>query len=137
MQNITALLLKNGIEGLMVKNENHFRQNINHALALKLNESFSEIKENVSKKLLYVETQTANTPELKEFLEFVQNFNPGNYKFKNGFSINITESDMKLLTNLFESLSPGNRQIMVSEIFTDGNKFKQHITFSQKVKQLI
>jgi hypothetical protein len=137
MQNITALLLKNGIEGLMVKNENHFRQNINHALALKLNESFFEIKENVSKKLLYVEKQTANTPELKEFIEFVQNFIPGNYKFKNGSSINITESDMKLLTNLFESLNPHNRQMMVSEIFNDGSKFKQHLTFSQKVKQLL
>ena len=137
MQNITALLLKNGIEGLMVKNENHFRQNINHALALKLNESFSEIKENVSKKLLYVEKQTANTPELKEFIEFVQNFIPGNYKFKNGSSINITEYDMKLLTNLFESLNPHNRQMMVSEIFNDGSKFKQHLTFSQKVKQLL
>ena len=137
MQNTTSLLLKHGIEGLLEENENYFQSNIAQVLAIKLNESFSEIKESVSKNLLFTENTTASTSELNNFLDFVSNFKPGNYKFKNGSSINITESDMNLLTNLFESLNPHNRQIMVSEIFTDGAKFKQHLTFSQKVSKLI
>ena len=136
MQNTTSLLLKHGIEGLLEENENYFQNNIAQVLAIKLNESFSEIKETVSKNLLFTETVTDNSAELNEFLNFVDNFKPGNYKFKNGSSINITESDMNLLTNLFEALNPQNRQIMVSKIFTDGAKFKQHLTFSQKVNKL-
>jgi hypothetical protein len=136
MENTTSLILKHGIEGLLEENENYFRANITQALAIKLNESFEEIKETVSKNLLFVETKTNLSEELNTFLEFVKDFKPGNYKFKNGSSINITESDMNLLTNLFEALNPQNRQIMVSEIFTDGAKFKQHLTFSQKVNKL-
>ena len=107
--NITSLLLKHGIEGLINENENYFKQNIQQALAIKINESFAEIKENASKHLLYDDQITEDTKELTEFLNFVNNFSSKTYKFKNGFNINITESDVSMLKNLFESLNPTNR----------------------------
>jgi hypothetical protein len=137
MKNITTTLLKNSIEGLLSKNEKFFKQNLTQALAIKLHESFLQVKNNVSKKLLYTEEQTPDSVELKEFIDFTENFNPGIQKFKNGFSINISESDVILLKKLFESLSPENRQKMVSEILTNEEALKQHLTFSQKVKNLI
>jgi hypothetical protein len=137
MKNITTTLLKNSIEGLLSKNEKFFKQNLTQALAIKLHESFLQVKNNVSKKLLYTEETTPDSIELKEFIDFTKNFNPGIHKFKNGFSINISESDVVLLKKLFESLSPENRQKMVSEILTNEEALKQHLTFSQKVKNLI
>jgi hypothetical protein len=132
-----ALLLKHGLESLIAENDNAFKQKISQALALKLNNSFKEIKENVSKKLLFQNLSTDTTPELNEFVDFVQNFKPGNYTFKNGSIINILESEMEELKELFESLSPKNRQKMVSEIFDSGIVFKQHIEFSKKAKKLL
>lgn len=134
---ITSLLLKHGIEGLLSENEDFFKQNITQALALKLNESVASTKEAVSKHLLHKDQTTPESPELVEFLNFVESFKPGIHKFKNGSSINITDSEMEMLKNLFESLNPENRQKMVSEIMEDGTSFKNHLTFSQKVKQLI
>ncbi len=137
MQNVTKLLLKHGVEGLISENEDFFRQNITQALALKLNESVKEIRENVSEKLLFNDTYTTESGELSEFLNFIDNFKPGIYNFKNGSSINITESNIDDLQELFECLNPQNRQKMVSEIFTDAITFKQHLNFFQKAKQVL
>jgi hypothetical protein len=136
MQNTTHLLLKHGIKYLFLENQDLFKQNITQALAIKLHESFGEIKKNICQNLLFTEQQTETSDELNEFVDFIENFKPGMYKFKNGSSINISESDMKSLKCLFESLSPENRKQMVSEILTDGSAFKQHVNFSQKVKNL-
>ncbi len=137
MFSTTQILLKHGVENLILENHEFFKQNITQALALKLHESFKEIKKNITEKLLTTEKETQNTSELKEFVEFINFFSPGIYKFKNGSSINISESDMQSLKSLFEALSPENRKNMVSQIFEDGTTFKQHINFSQKVKQLL
>lgn len=131
------LLLKHGLQSLIAENDHAFKQKISQALALKLSNSFQEIKENVSKKLLMQSVITESTPELNEFLLFIENFEPGNHTFKNGSIINISESDVEHLKELFESLSPKNRQKMVTDIFDSGITFKQHVEFSQKVKQLI
>ena len=74
---------------------------------------------------------------LSEFIDFVNNFKSGNYKFQNGSNINITDSDILHIKNLFESLNVKNRERMISELFTDGTTFKQHLTFSQKVRNLL
>ena len=137
MQNVTKLLLKHGVEGLISENEDFFRQNITQALALKLNESVKEIRKNVSEKLLFNDTYTTESGELSEFLNFIDNFKPGIYNFKNGSSINITESNIDDLQELFECLNPQNRQKMVSEIFTDAITFKQHLNLFQKAKQVL
>jgi len=137
MENVTTLLLKHGIEGLISENEDFFKQNITQALAMKLNESVIETKKMVVKNLLIKESFSNNTPELQEFVNFVDKFRSGSYTFKNGSSINITESEISSLKELFESLNPINRQKMVQEIFVDSSSFKQHLNFSQKVKHLI
>lgn len=137
MQNITNLLLKHGIEGLLFENQDFFKQNITQALAIKLNESIVETKQLASKTLLQPSWDIKDTVEIKEFVNFVHNFTPGKYKFKNGSSINITESDLKSLLLLFESLKPENKQQMVEDLFTDGDSFKQHLEFSKKASALL
>ena len=131
------LLLKHGVESLVEHDENIFKENIIQSLALKLNETVKETKSLVTKNLLQRPSTTGATPELNEFLNFISNFKGGNYTFKNGSIINITESDIHELKKLFESLNAINRQTMVSEILIDGEKFKDHLTFSQKVKQFL
>lgn len=137
MQNVVNILLKHGLENLILENEEFFKQNITKALALKLHESFQEIKSDISKNLLLKNIETESSESLTEFVSFIQNFKPGNYKFKNESIINISESDIHLLKNLFECLNTKNREQMVLEILKDGNAFKQHIKFSQKVKNLL
>lgn len=137
MENVTTLLLKHGIEGLISENEDFFKQNITQALAMKLNETVAETKKMVSQNLLIKESSTRSSEELNEFVNFLNKFIPGTYTFKNGSSINITESEINSIKQLFESLNIKNRQKMVEELFTDSTSFKQHINFSQKVKHLI
>lgn len=137
MESTTNILLKHGINSLFLENQEFFKQNITQALAIKLHESFSEIKKEICHNLL-LDTETTNSSEnLKEFVDFLNHFKPGNYKFKNGSSINISESDVESLKSLFESLNIENREKMVSEILTDGTAFKQHVNFSQKVTKLL
>ena len=131
------MLLDHGIKALIEESEELFKKNITQALVIKLNESVQETKNEISKKLLFKEEFTPETAEMSDFINFLESFTPGNYTFKNGSNINITESDVKLITKLFESLNQKNRLQMVSEILTDGGLFKKHIEFSQKVTNLI
>jgi hypothetical protein len=133
----TKLLLKHGVRSLLTENNNFFKQNIIQTLAIKLDKTVKESKNLVERKLFQRDTITENTEELREFLDFINNFKGGVYNFKNGSSINITESEIQSLKQLFESLNPQNRQKMISEIFEDGIKFKEHINFSQKVMKLL
>jgi hypothetical protein len=133
----TKLLLKHGVRSLLAENNNFFKQNIIQTLAIKLDKTVKESKNLVERKLFQRDTITENTEELREFLDFIDNFKGGVYNFKNGSSINITESEIQSLKQLFESLNPQNRQKMISEIFEDGIKFKEHINFSQKVTKLL
>ena len=133
----TKLLLKHGVRSLLAENNNFFKQNIIQTLAIKLDKTVKESKNLVERKLLQKDAITENTQELREFLDFINNFKGGVYNFKNGSSINITESEIQSLKQLFESLNPQNRQKMISEIFEDGIKFKEHINFSQKVMKLL
>ena len=131
------LLLKSGIENIIFKNDESFKQSIIKVLAIKLNETIKETELLVSKTLLYRESSTPENQTLSEFIDFVNNFKSGNYKFQNGSNINITDSDILHIKNLFESLNVKNRERMISELFIDGTTFKQHLTFSQKVRNLL
>ena len=133
----TKLLLKHGVKSLLAENNNFFKQNIIQTLAIKLDKTVKDSKNLVERKLFSRVTNTENTKELKEFIDFINDFKGGFYNFKNGSSINITESEFHSLKQLFESLNPQNRQKMISEIFEDGIKFKEHINFSQKVTKLL
>jgi len=135
--NNNKLLLKSGIENIIFKNDESFKQSIIKVLAIKLNETIKETELLVSKTLLYRESSTPENQTLSEFIDFVNNFKSGNYKFQNGSNINITDSDILHIKNLFESLNVKNRERMISELFIDGTTFKQHLTFSQKVRNLL
>ena len=137
MNNVTKTLLKNGIKGLAGLEENYFKQNIIHALSFKLNESIFDLYKECSKQLLYDTKSTQNTIELKEFIDFINNFQPGKYQFKNNSLLNITDSEIKAIKNLFEALNTNNRQKMVAEIFTDSETFKNHVNFYSQAQGLL
>jgi hypothetical protein len=130
-------LLENGIKGLANLEEDYFKENITHAIAFKLNESMKEVYEDSLKNLFYREENTNPTTEILEFIDFVQNFREGKYKFKNNSVLNINESQMQSLKELFDFLSPKNRETMAKEIFEDSNNFKGHLEFYNQVKGLI
>ena len=137
MSYLVKNLLKTGIKGLAGLEEDYFKENVCHALAFKLNESLKELHHDCAQHLFYKSTTTKETEELKMFLEFVQKFEHGNFEFKNNSLLNIKDSDMQAIKELFESLSPANRQKMVEEIFESSNNFIQHVEFYNKSKGLL
>lgn len=137
MSNITKTLLKNGVNGLFEQEDEYFKQNICQALALKLNESMDECYKNSVSMVFVQNKETTNTENLKEFVEFINTFKSGKYELKNKSVINITESDITAIKNLFDSLNNKNRQFMVEQIFQDPNKFKKHIEFYANSKGLM
>lgn len=137
MNETVKVLLKNGINGLANLDEEYFKQNVTAAIALKLNEGLKEIYEESSKNLLKRNETTELSQPLKEFVDFVDHFREGKYQFKNNSTLNITESQIQNIKELFDSLSPKNRSLMAQEIFEDSQKFKDHIEFYNKAKGLI
>jgi hypothetical protein len=137
MTSISKILLKNGVNGLLDKEDEYFKENICQALALKLNESMQSVLQDASSLMLVTNKQTEHTSELVEFLDFINNFKSGKYEFKNNSVINITESEIESIKNLFEALDVENRQKMVKEIFEDSQKFKNHIDFYNNSKGLL
>ena len=137
MSNLNRILLKNGLMGLAGLNEDHFKTNVIHTLAFKLNSSIDEIYKNASKHLLNGYIPTPETDELKEFINFINTFKEGKYQFKNNSLLNITESDINAIKNLFETLSVKNRQKMAVEIFEDCTSFKHHVDFYNHTKGLL
>jgi hypothetical protein len=137
METESKKLLKKGITSLLPENTDIFKQNIIDALVFKIHENVDITKKLIGKELLFRETPTPQSPELLEFIEFVNSCVPGTYMFQNNSNINITESDISSLKQLFESLNPRNREKMVSDILKDGSVFKQHLAFSKKAHKLI
>jgi hypothetical protein len=137
MNNVTKILLENGLKGLANKDEEYFKQNITHAIALKLNESLKYIYDECTANLFKENKLTESTAYLTEFVSFVENFKEGKYKFKNNSTLNINESQVAILKELFDSLSPKSRKIMVESVFSDSQNFKDHIEFYNKIKGLI
>jgi len=133
---ITQILLKNGIKEMLSENESHFKQNIEQALAVKLNDSIAEVRHSVSNRLFENESLTTNDKDLQEFVNFIQNFKPGKYTFKDSTNLNITEKEMVLVKNLFESLSPKNRINMSKEVLGSLKNFRQHVEFAERTKEL-
>lgn len=137
MSKVTDLLIKHGLDGLIAKNDDSFKNNLIQALSMKLNESFLEIKKEISKGLLRRPLETNSSENLVEFVKFIETFKPGIYTFKNGSNINISDSDVGYIKTLFESLNAANRTKMVNELFEDGTKFKQTLEFAKKTKNLL
>ena len=136
MRDLNHILLKKGIDGLLYEDELQFKENIVKTISFKLNESIKETKTAVSQNLFAKDEITNLSENIKFFVEFVENFKPGKYTFKNGLNINISELDVKNVKTLFESLSPSNREAMTEEIFKSPENFKEHIKFAEKTKGL-
>jgi hypothetical protein len=134
--NITRTLLKNGIKEMLSENEEYFKQNIEQALAVKLNDSIFSVRQEVSNRLFETNEETDNSIELQEFLNFMEKFESGRIILKDESVINITEKEKELIKNLFESLNVENRKKMTQEIFKDGSTLKQHIQFAQTTRNL-
>lgn len=134
--NISKTLLKNGIREMISENEEYFKQNIEQALAVKLNDSIFAVRQEVSNRLFEETIETKQTQELQEFVHFVETFKPGKFSFKDGSVLNITENEKELVKDLFENLNAKNRDQMLNEIFESSLNFKQHIEFAQQARKL-
>lgn len=136
MTEISKTLIKNGVSGLIDQEENYFKENICHALSFKLNSIMEDAYKDISSILLLRNETTPNSEKLIEFVDFINNFKPGKHTFKNNSVINITESEIRAIKNLFEQLNTKNRINMVNQIFEDAQTFKNHIDFYNKSKGL-
>lgn len=137
MENVTKILLKNGINGMIRKDEDYFKDNIIHSLSLKLNAAINEASVSLREKLLLSEKTTPYNPGVPVLVTFMENFKPGKYKFEDDTVINITESDVENIKILFEQLNPQNRLKMAKEIFKNSTSFRQHIEFSKSAKGIL
>lgn len=131
--NISKILLKNGIKEMVFDNEAYFKNNIEQALAIKLNDSISTVREEVSARLFETNERIEKSPKLSQFIDFIQNFKAGNFIFEDGSVININEKEKDLIKNLFESLNIKNKNKMIQEIFKNGSVFKQHVSFAKTI----
>ena len=134
--NISRTLLKNGIKEMISENEEYFKQNIEQALAVKLNDSIFAVRQEVANRLFEETQDTKPSEQLEEFVNFVEKFKPGKFSFKDGSVLNITEKEKELLKDLFENLNAKNRDQMLNEIFANSLNFKQHIEFAQQTRKL-
>lgn len=134
---LTKVLLKNGVQGLVNQEDEYFKENICQALAFKLNESLEQTQKDATSLMFMSDHKTPDTEDLKEFIDFINNFQSGKYEFKNSSVINITESDVNAIKNLFESLNVKNRELMVKEIFKDSTSFRNHIEFYNQTKGVV
>ena len=134
--NISRTLLKNGIKEMISENEEYFKQNIEQALAVKLNDSIFAVRQEVANRLFEETQDTKPSEQLQEFVNFVETFKPGKFSFKDGSVLNITEKEKELLKDLFENLNAKNRDQMLNEIFASSLNFKQHIEFAQQTRKL-
>lgn len=137
MSNLIHSLLDNGIKELANLEEEYFKKNVLDALSLKLNESLKDAFIESSSKMLLNTNPTNQTAELKEFVDFIENFKPGKFIFKNNTVLNINESQIDDIKELFDLLSYKSRKIMTEEIFKDSTTFKNHIEFYNKAKGLL
>jgi hypothetical protein len=138
--NLTTNILSNGIKQLLSEDDNAFKKGMSQCLSLKLNSAIEEINQAVAEKLFENFESTPQSNELKYFVNFVKNYDPKTnfkLKLKNQSVINISESDMDSLKNLFESLSSQNRDKMVKDILESPYRLKQNISFYQKAKKLL
>lgn len=139
--NFTKNIIHRGIQELIIDNDEFFKQNLIYALSSKLNESIQTIKQESQQNLLKEKFQnTEITESVEQFVEFINSYEEHkNHRLilKNKAVINITESEIRALKILFESLSNKNRQNMAKSIFENPENLKNHVEFYNQVKGLI
>ena len=133
-------MLKSGIHSLIKKNEDKFKKSLIDVLSFKLNENIEYLNIQTQKKLLQSTYKETNfNEELKNFIEFLESFDPNKpakVKLKNDSLINITENELNEIKGLFDQLNPENRKKMVETIFESKANLDQHLEFYRKTKAL-
>lgn len=139
--NFTKNIIHRGIQELILENDEFFKQNLIYALSNKLNESMEIIQQDSQQNLLKTKFQdTEITEGVEQFIEFINSYEDHkNHRLilKNKAVINITESEIKALKILFESLNNKNRQKMAKSIFENAENLKNHVEFYNQIKGII
>lgn len=140
MKNLTSNIIANGIRSLLQENDDAFKKSLINCLSLKLNESIKESEKEFAINLLKSKNQLPESTDLKYFIEFVENYDDvlnNKLKLKNQTVININESDLNDLKDLFDCLNSKNRKIMISEILESPQKLKQNLNFYRKARGIL
>lgn len=140
MKNPSTLILESGIKDLIKENDLAFKRSLINSLSLKLNESLKDIEKEFKSKMMMNIEKNVSSNEIKEFVEFVENYNPklkNKLKLKNGTLINISESDFKHLKEMFDTLNNKNRKIFVGEITESPAKLKNNLEFYKKAQRIL
>lgn len=137
MKKLTSNIIANGIRSLLQENDAAFKKSLVNCLSLKLNESIKESEREFAVNLLKSKNKLPESVDLKYFMEFLENYDSianNKLKLKNQTVININESELSDLKDLFDCLNSKNRQIMISEILESPQKLKQNLNFYRKAK---
>jgi len=137
MNQITNLILKNGINSLIFENENSFKKSLTNSLSIKLNNAISEVEKEFKEKMFESTFYTELDEDMNYFLEFVENYDSkinNKLKFKNNTTINIKDTEMKDLKEFFNSLNPSNRKVLVKSILENSGELKKNLNFYQMAK---
>jgi hypothetical protein len=137
MNQITNLILKNGINSLIFENENSFKKSLTNSLSIKLNNAISEVEKEFKEKMFESTFYTELDEDMSYFLEFVENYDSkinNKLKFKNNTTINIKDTEMKDLKEFFNSLNPSNRKVLVKSILENSGELKKNLNFYQMAK---
>ena len=107
MKNMNNIILKNGFMSLIFEDESAFKKSLINSLSLKLNEAIKKTQNTMNGNLLSKNYGTIDaSDDLKYFVEFIENYDSkikNKFKFKNQSIINITESEVSALKNLFDA----------------------------------
>jgi lysyl-tRNA synthetase class I len=137
MKNLENKILRNGIKTLMEEDDSSFKKSLTRCLSLKLNTAIKETQKDFTKRL-FEKNETAKINEdIEYFSNFVENYDPKNnnrLRLKNYSYININESELKMLTELFDSLSGKNKELMAAEILHSPNNIRKNIEFYKKAQ---
>lgn len=139
MNQITNLILKNGIKSLIFESEIAFKKSLLNSLSIKLNNAIFEVENSFKEKMFESKFYTELDEDMKYFIEFVENYDSkinNKLKLKNNTTINIKDTEMKDLKEFFNSLNPSNRKVLVKSILENSGELKNNLNFYQMAKGL-
>jgi hypothetical protein len=139
MNELSSLILKQGIKDLLLEEDSAFKKSLTDCLSLKLNYALSEVNEQLHNNFFNKTEITESNEDLNYFIEFIEKYDSkfnNRLKLKNESYININESDFEALTKLFDSLSPKNRKFMLEEILQTPHKLKKHLEFYRNAQTI-
>lgn len=140
MNDLSEIILKNGINSLIYESDEAFRKSLINSLSFKLNEAIKEVQKNTSEKILVFEDVTEVNEDIQKFINFLENYDPissNKLNFKNNTSINISEQEVEKLKVLFNSLNSENRKTMTKTLFENAYGLKTTINFYENAKKVI